>query len=76
MEVEISDMTSDGNKVIASFEMKASLYSDKTSGEKISEPVLVKGLCRFIFREGKIVEIWNNIDLSFSDAYSPLKLET
>jgi predicted SnoaL-like aldol condensation-catalyzing enzyme len=54
--IEISDIAADGNKIISLCEIKV-VPRDKNLADK---PLKTTGLSRVLFKDGKIVEIWNN----------------
>jgi predicted ester cyclase len=64
IKIEISDMTSDGDVITALCAASAKRYDLIDEDTSVITPIEVSGLCRIKFDNGKIVEIWNNIDIS------------
>jgi hypothetical protein len=56
---EVVEITSDGERVTALCRMSGKLKVVKPG--QLSGNLSTKGLCRIIFKDGKIIEIWNNM---------------
>ena len=56
IKIKISDMVTDGNKIISLCEIKAVPVNEDSA----AEPLETTGLSQIMFKNGKIVEIWNN----------------
>ena len=56
IKIKISDLATDGNKIVSLCEIKVVPVDEDAA----AEPLETTGLSRIMFKDGKIVEIWNN----------------
>lgn len=61
--VTIEQITSERNKVVAVCTFAAKRRLVGSNGSLILTPIEVTGLCQMIIENGKIVEVWNNLDV-------------
>lgn len=59
IKASVDDLVVKGEKVIALCKLEG-IYTDETGFEV---PIKSKALCSIVFKEGKIVELWNNVEL-------------
>ncbi len=61
LEIRISDVAVEDNKVVALCFISA---TQETADLPTDERAELRSLCQFKIKNGKIVEIWNNVDLT------------
>lgn len=64
LEIRISDLVAEDNKVVALCFISAVQDAAESEDLPTDEQAELRSLCQFKIKNGKIVEIWNNIDLT------------
>ncbi|MEZ5429441.1 MAG: ester cyclase [Pyrinomonadaceae bacterium] len=64
IKVRIEEMVSQGNQITVLCEVSAKRKDIGSDGLPRFEPVNMRSLCKIIYRNGKITELWNNISIS------------
>jgi len=64
LKIRISDVAVEDNKVVAVCFISAVQETADSEGLPTQERAELRSLCQFKIKNGKIVEIWNNIDLT------------
>lgn len=65
--ITIEQIATNGNKVIAVCVLTANYRSDDLKDLEKPKTIQVSGLCQATFENGKIIRIWNNINLFEDD---------
>lgn len=70
--IKTLDLAVEGNKIVAHCLIRAVQKTTDSEGLPVKEQAELKCLCQFKIKEGKIVEYWNNVDLSEQNPKVPL----
>lgn len=70
--IKTLDLVAEGNKIIAHCIIRAVQKTTDSEGLAVREKAELKCLCKFRIENGKIVEYWNNVDLSEQNPKVPL----
>lgn len=70
--VKTLDLAVEGNNIVSFCLIRAVQKTTDSEGLPIKEQAELKCLCKFKIENGKIVEFWNNVDLSEQNPRVPL----